>query len=282
MDSALRSEIIAGLKDGSVVPCLGPEVLADVVSPASQARMPATSDELIIGLNNGKPMAQKLMYEFSRAAMNIEHKRGRAAVNNFLTRTYAETPWTRSALHDWIQQISPAYVIDINRDTQLIESYAGIAHYLIQGCARMSGLSYRFHLYANDGQRYTEIQPEDAIASLPVLFKPLGTPLPQPSYIASDADYVDYITELMGGFGVPAFVKKLRQNKRYLFIGMRLDRDTERMVMNDLIAGAASQGGWAFLSKPTRKEIKFCARHNIRMLDEDFHALMETPEAVEC
>ncbi len=280
MDSALRSEIIAGVKDGSIVPCLGPCVLADVVSPATQARMPATSDELILGMNDGKPMAQKLMYEFSRAAMNIEHKRGRSAVTSFLTRIYAETPWTRSALHDWIKHIRPAYVIDINRDTQLLDSYAGIPHYLIQGRARISGHSYRFHLYVSDGQHYTEIQPEEAGASLPILFKPLGTPVPQPSYIASDADYVDYITELIGGFGVPAFVKKLRQNKRYVFIGMRLDRDTERMVMNDLIVDAASEGGWALLNDPTRKEIKFCERHNITLIDEDFHALMEMPETL--
>ncbi|GAB2891433.1 hypothetical protein GCM10027046_20290 [Uliginosibacterium flavum] len=282
MDSALLSEIIAGLKDGSVVPCLGAEVLADVVSPPTLARMPATSDELIYGLNDGKPMAQKLMYEFARAAMNIELKRGRASISNFLTKTYGETPWTRSALHDWIKHISPRYVIDINRDTQLLDSYAGIPHYLVQGCARMSGLLYRFNLYQSDGQRYTPIQPEDATEALPVLFKPLGSPLPQPSYIASDADYVDYITELMGGLAVPPFVKTLRLNKRYLFIGMRLDRDTERMVMSDLIAGAAPEGGWAFLPEPTRKEIKFCKRHNIMLIEESFQALMKEPDAAVC
>lgn len=274
MDDALYSELMTGLQNGSIVPCLGPGVLADVLSPDG-ARMPATSDELILGLNGGKPMAPKLMYEFSRAAMNIEHKRGRAAVNNYLTRTYGETRWSRAALHDWLKTIRPAYVIDLNRDTQLIDSHAGTPHYLVVGCARLSGVSYRFNLYRHDGARYEEIRPEAATAPLPVLFKPMGSPVPQPSYIASDADYVDYITELMGGFGVPAFVKAMRRGKRYLFIGMRLNRDTERMVMADLIYDAAERAGWALISNPTAKERNFLAKHRIALIEDDFAALLD-------
>ncbi|MFO1234129.1 MAG: hypothetical protein U1E47_03310 [Rivihabitans pingtungensis] len=36
----------------------------------------------------------------------------------------------------------------------------------------------------------------------------MGTPRPGGAgYIASDADYVDYITELMGGFAIPPTLK---------------------------------------------------------------------------
>ena len=207
MDSELRSRLMTGLKDGSIVPYLGPGVLADVVSTASGEPMPATSDQLIISLNGGKPMSPKLMYEFPRAAMNIELKRGRAAVTRFLNTTYGDTRWSRSAMHDWLQAIRPPYVIDINRDTQLIDSYADTPHTLILGCARIGGTDYRFKLYACDRTGYQEITPERADTSVPILFKPMGAPKPKPSYIASDADYVDFITELMGGFAVPTFVK---------------------------------------------------------------------------
>ena len=142
-------------------------------------------------------MAPKLMYEFSRAAMNIELKRGRQAVTRFLNTTYGETNWTRASVHDWLKEIRPPYVIDINRDTQLLDSYAGVPHTLILGCARIGGTDYRFKLYASDGAVYTPVEPEHADARLPILFKPMGCPRPKPSYIASDADYVDYLTELM-------------------------------------------------------------------------------------
>ena len=274
MDIQLRTLILDGLKDGSIVPYLGPGVIADVVSTTSGAPMPATSDQLIIGLNGGKPMAAKLMYEFSRAAMNIELKRGRAAVTRFLNTTYGETEWSRSAVHDWLKSLCPTYVIDINRDTQLLDSYAGLPHLLILGCARISGNAYRFNLFVSNGKDYTPIIPEQAPAGLPVLFKPMGAPRPKPSYIASDADYVDFITELMGGFAIPTFVKTLRHDKRYLLLGMRLNRDTERMVLADMIYGAASPAGWALIEDATDKERKFLKKLGIELIESNFQELL--------
>src|ERR1035441_1446597 len=67
------------------------------------------------------------------------------------------------------------------------------------GGARIGGTEFRFKLYAYDGAADTPIAPEQAAEGLPVLFKPMGAPRPKSSYIACDADYVDYITELMGG-----------------------------------------------------------------------------------
>src|SRR5690242_20813245 len=72
-----RLKIAAGLADGSLVPYLGPGILRDVVAVGGSPAIPATSDESILAMNDGRPMAPKLMYEFSRAAMNVELKRGR-------------------------------------------------------------------------------------------------------------------------------------------------------------------------------------------------------------
>ena len=277
--TTLRDAWIAGIRDGSIVPYLGPGVLADVRHATTGASMPATSDELIIAMNGGKPMSPKLMYEFPRAAMNVELKRGRSAVTKFLDATY-NAPWTRSAVHDWLKAIRPAYVIDINRDTQLIDSYAGMPHTLVLGCARLGGTDFRFKLFAYDGDHYTAILPGQAALGLPLLFKPMGAPKPESTYIASDADYVDYITELMGGFAVPAYVKQLREDKRYLFLGMRFNRDSERMVMSDIIYSAASgPAGWALLELPTEKERRFLAKMDIEIVEADVAELIGATEA---
>lgn len=278
MNEALRTELTTGIRNGSIVPCLGPGVLADVVSPGTQVPMPASNDGLIRTLiqvfNGGKPLEVRLMHEFSRAAMHVEHEFSRATLNNFLTRTYHDTPWTRAAMHDWLAETRPPYVIDLNRDTQLLASYAGTPHYLVQGCARLAGFGNRFNLYRFESGDYVRIQPEEACADHPVLFKPLGTPAPVPSYVASDADYVDYMTELKGVFGMPAFVKKMRHGKRYLFLGLRLNRDTERMIMSTLVHAAAPETGWAFLPEATAKERRFLQRHCITLIEEDCHALL--------
>ncbi len=274
MDTRLRGHILDGLRDGSIVPYLGPGVLADVVSTTNGTPMPATSEQMIIAMNGGKPMAPKLMYEFSRAAMNVELKRGRPALTRFLNTTYGEHSWSRAATHDWLKAIRPKYVIDINRDTQLIDSYAGVPHTLILGCARLGGGDYRFRLYVHDGAGYEEIQPEQARDDVPVLFKPMGAPKPKPAYIASDADYVDYITELMGGYAIPSFIKTMRRGKRYLFLGMRLSRDTERMVLSDIIYDAATPAGWALIESATDKERRFLKKKNIELIDSDFWDLI--------
>ena len=193
MSEAIFSTLLAGLKTGDIVPYLGPGILVGSTNDKGEA-IPADSDSLIYAMNNGQAMAPRLMYEFPRAAMHIELKRGRSFVNKFLSELYGDTQWTRSPLHDWLAAIKPAYVIDINRDTQLQDSYAETPHTLITGISRIAGTDYRFKIYHYDGSVYTERAQEEVDASLPILFKPMGTPRPEGHYIASDADYVDYIT----------------------------------------------------------------------------------------
>jgi len=261
--------IFSGLSDGSVVPYLGPGALNGVIDPASGRAIPADSESLILAMNNGQPMAPKLMYEFPRAAMNVELKRGRSAVNKFLDATYRDTQWSNSALHAWLAQQKLPYLIDCNRDTQIQKQYAATPHTLIVGIARMSGKEFRFRIFNYDGTRYAPIEQEAVDTSLPILFKPLGTPLPDSNYIASDADFVDYITELMGGFAIPSFVKRLRQNKRYLLLGLRLNRDTDRMVFSDIVFGADQPAGWALIPHPTDKEKRYLDRLNIEIVNAD-------------
>ncbi len=111
---------------------------------------------------------------------------------------------------------------------------------------------------------------------LPVLFKPMGTPFPEPHFIASDADYVDYITELMGGFAIPVFLKEYRKNKQYVFLGMRMNRDTERMVLSDISFSSDTPKGWVLIPEPTAKEQRFCEKQNIMVIDADWDDLFQS------
>jgi len=279
--SAHFQEILSGLQAGDVVPYLGPYALNGATNVATGEPIPADSDSLIIAMNDGKPMAPKLMYEFPRAAMNLELKRGRSFVNRFLTRLYGEQRWTSTALHDWLAALQLPYIIDINRDTLLQEAYATQPHTLIVGISRIGGTDYRFKLHHYDGQAYREIGLDELDSSLPILFKPMGTPRPEAQFIASDADYVDYITELMGGFGIPPFLKLYRQNKRYLLLGLRLNRDTERMVLADILYGANKpDSGWALIPEPNDKERRFCKKLGLEIIEADIADLLAATQAI--
>ena len=269
MSNSVFSPILEGLYDNTVVPYLGSGVLFDAKNKQTSSAMPADSNSLILAMNNGSPMAAKLMYEFPRAAMNLELKRGRNFLGQFLTKLYGETEWTRAAVHDWLAEWRPAYIIDINRDGQLQDSYSDEEHTLIVGVARITATNYRFKIYHFDGSEYFEISQEQVDPTIPVLFKPMGTAKPEPNFIASDADYVDYITELMGGFAIPDFLKTYRKGKRYLLIGMPLNRDSERMVMSDITYDAGQPRGWVLNKNPTPKEQRFCKKVGLEIIDAD-------------
>ncbi len=278
------SDIEGAMRRGELVPYLGPGILSDVSDRVTGEPMPTSSDELIIALNRGRPMAPKLMYEFPRAAMNVELKRGRSAVTRFFTQLYAERRWSQSAIHRWLREVAPPLLIDTNRDIQLQEAWSDSRHLLVAGVARIVSNGYRFRIYQFDGDRYSELDSSDQSSinwAQPILFKPMGSPLPEANYIASDADYVDYITELMGGFGVPAPIKQMRGNKRYLLLGMRFTRDTERMIFSDLTCVEGEDNGWALIAEPTAKERRFCARKGIEIVELEWEQLlMELQEAV--
>ena len=273
------NEIIDGINSGQVIPYLGPGVLQGATNKATGEAIPADSDSLIYAMNDGKPMAPKLMYEFPRAAMNLELKRGRSFINKFLSKLYGENQWSRAPFHDYIAKIKPHYVIDINRDTQLQESYRDIPHTLIVGVSRIA-YDYRFKIYQYDGCSYGEVEQEQVDPNRPILFKPMGTPFPEPNFIASDADYVDYITELMGGFAIPSFLKEYRKDKQYVFLGMRMKRDTERMVLSDITFGASTPRGWALIPEPTAKEQRFCEKQNITVIDADWSDLFRSDSQI--
>ncbi len=267
-------EILSGLQTGQVVPYLGPGALSDVRHALEGRSMPAEDQELILALTGGKPLHPRLMTEFPRAAMHVELKRGRKALSSFLTGLYGVNAWSGGAIHRWLASLAPRYVIDTNRDLRLQELWADRPHTLVVGIARLSADPYRFRIWSYDGAAYREIDAAQADPALPILFKPLGTPRPEPTYVASDADFVDYITELMGGFAVPSFIKQARVGKQYLLAGLRLVRDTQRMILSDLIVDAGSPAGWALIPEPTAKERRYCARKQIEILECGIDALL--------
>ena len=60
---------------------------------------------------------------------------------------------------------------------------------------------------------------------------------------------------------------------------MNLSRDSERMVLADLIYGADVPAGWALLENPTDKERRFCARLGIEVVEGGIGELLDAEMA---
>jgi len=254
------------LRNQTTVPYFGLGIFEGTKTKDGE-QMPYDSDSMILTMNNGRPMSQRLMFEYSRAAMHLEERRGMEyitqLVNHIYCKDYEPTP-----LHKAILNMMPRYIIDTNRDPKLQELLAFEPHCLILGKARLTMEKDRFELYEYDveSKKYFQVEEEALDDAKKILFKPMGSTLPEPSFVISDADYVDWLTEAMGGFAMPPVIKAYRKTKKYLFLGTSFDRDTDRMVANELTLDL--EGGYVITDKELgKKEKKFIEKHNLEVLD---------------
>lgn len=257
-------QIKAKIASGELICFLGMGVFENTQTKEGK-QLPFDSDSMILSLNNGRAMSPRLMYEYSRAAMSLEQRKGREFIVQMTNHIFSSQPYTPPKVYEWLKQIQPPYVIDVNMDDSLQKAYDNVQHYLIMGIARITANGERFVIYEYDvnKQAYEEIPQEQLSTQHPILFKPMGSIKPEMSFIISDADFVDWLTEAMGGFAMPTLLKTYRKDKAYLFLGVDFSRDTFRMVANELTIGL--KGGILVHNKDslTKKEDKFIQMHDL-------------------
>jgi len=265
-------EIKKELRNQTTVPYFGLGIFKGVTTKEGE-EMPYDSDSMILKMNNGRPMSERLMFEYSRAAMHLEQRRGveymTQLINHIYTKDYEPTTLQKAVVN-----MLPRYIIDTNRDSKIQELLAYTPHCLILGKSRILADKNRYETYEYDveNKKYFLVEDEVLDSAEKILFKPMGSTLPEPTFIISDADYVDWLTEAMGGFALPPVLKTYRKTKKYLFLGTSFDRDTDRMVANELTLDL--EGGYVITDKELgKKEKKFIERHNLEVLEmslEDF------------
>lgn len=253
------------IRNQTTIPYFGLGVFEGVMTKEGEI-VPYDSDSLILAMNGGRPMAARLMFEYSRAAMHLEQRRGVEYMTQLINHIYIK-PFEATLLHKTIINMLPRYIVDTNRDTKFQELLAFTPHCLIIGKSRIMGDLNRYETYEYDveNQKYFLTEDEVLDNATTILFKPMGSPLPNPTFVISDADYVDWLTEAMGGFAVPKVLKTYRKAKKYLFLGTSFDRDTDRMVANELSLDL--EGGYVVTDQPLgKKEQKFIDKHNLEVI----------------
>lgn len=256
------------LQEGSLVPFLGMGIFKNTVAKDGST-LPFDSDSMILALNNGRAMSPRLMYEYSRAAMSLEQRKGREFIVQMTNHIYSSKEYELPLTYQWLKTIQPKYVIDTNVDDSLLKIYNDVDHILITGISRITANYDRFVIYQFDAtsQTYAQISKDELTLDLPILLKPMGSTKPAMNFIISDADFVDWLTEAMGGYAIPPILKELRRGKDYLFMGVDFSRDTFRMVANELTLEL--HGGITLIDKEelTKKEEKFIHTHNLENIN---------------
>ncbi|RXJ95646.1 hypothetical protein CRV00_04175 [Malaciobacter molluscorum] len=261
-------ELIKKLKTGEIIPFLGMGVFEKTLTKDGK-KLPYDSDSMILALNNNRAMSPRLMYEYTRAAMSLEQRKGRDFIVQMTNHIYTSTEYDIPSVYKWLEKIKPKYVIDTNLDDSLQKIYSSVNHFLITGISRITADYDRFIIYKYDtkSKNYKRIKKEELNLDLPILFKPMGSIKPDMNFVISDADFVDWLTEAMGGYAVPKILKEFRKGKQYIFFGVDFSRDTFRMVANEITLGL--DGGFVLLNKEelSKKEDKFIKTHNLENID---------------
>lgn len=259
------------LRNQTTVPYFGLGIFKGIKTKEGE-EIPYDSDSMILMMNNGRAMSNRLMFEYSRAAMHLEQRRGVDYIQQMMNWIYTK-PFDPTPLQKAILNMQPRYIIDTNRDSKVQELLAYEPHTLIVGRSRILDNDYRYEIFEWDleNKKYFQVEEDALDDAKKILFKPMGTPLPEPSFVISDADYVDWLTEAMGGFAVPSVLKTYRKTKKYLFLGTAFDRDTDRMVANELTHDL--EGGYFINDRPlSKKEEKFIEKHNLELLKMSLEA----------
>ncbi|MCW8837287.1 MAG: SIR2 family protein [Thiovulaceae bacterium] len=262
--------IIEKLHNGSLVPFIGMGVFENTKANDG-SNLPYDSNSMILALNNGRAMSDRLMYEYSRAAMSLEQRKGRDFIVQMTNHIYASKEYDLPFTYKMLKNIKPKYMIDTNVDDSSCKVYEDVEHFMITGTSRISAEYDRFIVYKFnvDTKEYTEITKEELNDSLPILFKPMGCMVPDMNFIISDADFVDWLTEAMGGYALPPFLKEYKKDKSYMFLGVDFSRDTFRMVAHEITLGL--KDGLVVTKKDelTKKENKFVNMHNLEVIKDD-------------
>ncbi len=258
------------LLSGELVPFIGMGVFKDTKTKDGST-LPYDSDSMILALNNGRAMSDRLMYEYCRAAMSLEQRKGRKYIVQMTNHIYASKEYDPPYTYEFLKKIKPKYMIDTNVDDSSCKIYEDADYFLITGTSRISAKYNRFIIYRFDSasKEYKVIEKEELNDSLPILFKPMGCMIPDMNFVISDADFVDWLTEAMGGYAIPPFLKGYKQEKSYMFLGVDFSRDTFRMVAHEISLGLKDGLVVAKKDELTKKENKFVKMHNLEVINED-------------
>jgi len=274
-----KSELEAQIKEGTTVPFIGMGVFKGTKTEDG-FQIPFDSNSMILALNSGRAMSPRLMYEYSRAAMSLEQRKGRAYIEGMTNHIFTAKPYAMPEVYVWLKTLMPRYVVDLNLDDSLLKLYDATEHFLITGVSRIMAGYDRFIVYRYDvaTQTYTRIDKEALHVQIPIIFKPLGCTVPEKNFIISDADFVDWLTEAMGGYALPPLLKTYKNDKSYLFLGVDFDRDTFRMVANEITLGL--KGGYTINDQETmrKKEEKFLKAHRVEKLPVSLETFLKSAE----
>lgn len=256
-------DIAHSLAAGSVVPYLGPDVLALEPEPCP---VPATPEALVNLLTSRVSVPHKIRSNLTAAAQFIENFKHRKTVVSLMSEAYAPG-MPPNALHRYLASLvkKPLLIVDTWYDDAMARALSGRGHWgQIQGVSQSEHLGEWVHYFDGAGNR---VEARVADTWNTVLYKPLGSVIPARNFIISDSDYVEVLTEIDIQTPIPPRVQELRSGAHFLFLGCRFNHQLTRSYARQVMK-RSSDRHWAVIEGPlTRMEQRFLEEQHITRID---------------
>lgn len=255
----LIQDIARRLDSGSVIPYMGPDMLA----LCADVKVPATPLALAESMTAKVSVPHKIRKRLTQAAQFIENFKHRKSVVHLMNEAFAATPAPSP-----LQLALAASNAGLWVDTWYDDSFAAALKATPGEWSQVQGLSQSEHFgdwtgaYAADGS----LLPDHPAVAERLLYKPLGSHGPSSNYLVSDSDYVEVLTEIDIQTPIPVAVQAHRTGRSFLFLGCRFDDQLTRCFARQIMKRSSDQH-WAVLpQEPTRMEARFLQEQNIERI----------------
>jgi hypothetical protein len=244
------------------IPYLGPGVLSLDGSP-----LPGSQDALVARLTAKASVPHKIRNNLGAAAQFIENFKHRSTVTNSMSEAFGLEAQPTS-LHtllmgmDSLPLVVHAWYDDLPQKALRMRSDWGMA----QGVSQAEHFGNWVHYYNADGSQAGVESSGHPTEWKTLLYQPLGSVWPARSFLVSDSDFVEVLTEIDIQTPIPKSVQEIRLGRSFLFLGCRFSKQLDRLFAHQIIK-RSSQKHWAVLpEEPTRNELRFMDEHFIERI----------------
>lgn len=230
---ALLTNVAAGLRNGSIVPYLGPGV-----AELSKSDVPLTPDALAIFFGTKLALPRRARGNAWAAAQHIESNKHRSTVTELMAQAFS-APVEPSVLHCHLAALRLPMIVDTWYDGAMRAALGRCDGWgEVQGITRAGVGEFRWYRFYDADSN--EVDSRAAGNWTTVLYKPHGGVLPAKNFLISDADYVEVLTEIDIQTPIPEVVKQRRIGRSFLFVGCRFDDQLLRIYARQITKRSAN------------------------------------------
>lgn len=259
-DTAILNDALDAVAAGKMIPYIGPGV------SALTDGVPASPDALCAMIEAEIRVPKRASGNLWSAGQYVESRKFRATLNDIIERSFQASMGKVNEVHEALAAMRPPMIVDVWYDDGLLAAMAGKTDWgWTQGVSRNGEwIEIWTRSYESDGTERAEgVDPSWGT----LIYKPHGLARKGSSFLMSDSDYVEVLTEIDIQTPIPEEVRARRTNRDFLFLGCRFDDQMLRIFARQITKRSRGNHIAVIEGPLTRMEEKFIEELGITRLD---------------